>query len=139
MSTHTIPMVHIDDVPEAAKAIIEMLGDSRIVACHGEMGAGKTTLIKAISRELGVEHGMSSPTFGIVNEYAGRSTIYHFDLYRLEKEEELDGIGFDEYIDSGHWCFIEWPDIAADRFPSTASHLYIHRVDSGRQIELRTP
>jgi tRNA threonylcarbamoyladenosine biosynthesis protein TsaE len=139
MSTHTIAMDHIDNVPAAAQAVIGALGNSRIVACHGDLGAGKTTLIKAICRQLGVTHEMSSPTFAIVNEYAGTSPIYHFDLYRLEKEEELDGIGFEEYLDSGNWCFIEWPELAVDRFPSTVSHLYIHRADTGRRIELRTP
>jgi len=133
-----VRMDHINALPAAASRIIEHAGEERIIAFHGELGAGKTTLIKAIATQLGVEGAMSSPTFAIVNEYLGTSTIYHFDLYRLEKEDELDGIGFDEYIDSGNWCFIEWPELAGERLPSSALHAYIHVTQTERYLELRT-
>ncbi len=135
-----IRMDHINDVPAAAAQLIKTAGEIRILAFHGDLGAGKTTLIKEICQQLGVQGTMSSPTFALVNEYLGHadSTIYHFDLYRLEKEEELDGIGFDEYLDSGHWCFIEWPEIATERLPSTTLHLYIHVTETERYLEPRT-
>ena len=131
-------MNDIENVPAVAKQVLERIGDCKVVAIHGEMGAGKTTLIKAMCTQLGVRHAMSSPTFAIVNEYQGESIIYHMDLYRLEKAQELDGIGFDEYMDSGYRCFIEWPGIAADRLPENACHLYIHVSDGGRLIEVST-
>ena len=133
-----IRMDHINDLPTAAKSLLEHIDSTRIVAFHGELGAGKTSFIKALCTQLGVQSAMNSPTFALVNEYLGNSTIYHFDLYRLEKEEELDGIGFDEYIDSGNWCFIEWPEIAAERLPSSTLHAYIHVTQTERYLELRT-
>jgi len=79
----------------------------------GDLGAGKTTLIKAICRRLGVEHEISSPSFGIVNQYdTSQGPAYHFDLYRTRDVSELLEIGFDEYLESGAYCFIEWPEIA---------------------------
>ena len=139
MSPRSIPMNDISDVPEAAKQVLKEVGDNSVVAIKGEMGSGKTTLIKSMCSLLGVRHPMSSPTFAIVNEYQGESIIYHFDLYRLEKPDELDGIGFDEYVDSGNLCFIEWPEIAMDRLPENTCHLYIHSTEDGRLIEVSSP
>ncbi|MBK7270131.1 MAG: tRNA (adenosine(37)-N6)-threonylcarbamoyltransferase complex ATPase subunit type 1 TsaE [Flavobacteriales bacterium] len=88
----------------------------RVFALHGDLGAGKTTLIKAFCSVLGVKDRTSSPSFAIVNEYQ-RDTgeaLYHFDLYRLKAAEELEGIGFNEYLDSGAYCFIEWPELAGE-------------------------
>lgn len=132
-----IDMHHIDDVPGAARELLEQIGSSKVLAFHGDLGAGKTTLIKEICKFLGVKDQMSSPTFAIVNEYLADEPIYHFDLYRLEKEEELDGIGFDDYVDSGQLCLIEWPQIAADRLPGNAVHVYIHVNQSERYLEIR--
>lgn len=86
----------------------------------GDLGAGKTTLVQSMCSFLGVEEPVTSPTFSLVNEYqsTAHGTIYHMDLYRLEKEEDLVQIGLEEYLDSGNLCFIEWPDIAQNKFDS---------------------
>jgi tRNA threonylcarbamoyladenosine biosynthesis protein TsaE len=87
--------------------------DKSIVLFKGDLGAGKTTLIKMICSNKGVQGEMSSPTFSIVNEYSGADdALYHFDLYRIENHEELLDIGFEDYLDSGRICLIEWPSVA---------------------------
>ena len=98
------------DIQNIAKAIINQ-SKHKVILFDGQMGAGKTTLIKALSKELGVIDVANSPTFSIVNEYKTETnqTVFHFDLYRLEEEEEAYDMGIDEYFDSGNWCFIEWP------------------------------
>jgi tRNA threonylcarbamoyladenosine biosynthesis protein TsaE len=101
-----------DRLPEISARLIEASA-SRIFLINGAMGAGKTTLIKALCRKLGSKDELSSPTFSIVNEYAWPGgKIYHFDLYRLKETSELLDIGIEEYLDSGHYCFIEWPSLA---------------------------
>jgi tRNA threonylcarbamoyladenosine biosynthesis protein TsaE len=102
-------------LPSAAKDLLEFAGSKRIFLIEGPMGAGKTTFIKELCRALGSSDDFGSPTFSLVNEYkypSGR--IYHFDLYRLKDRNELPDIGFEEYIDSGNYCFIEWPELAMD-------------------------
>src|SRR6218665_2028081 len=103
--------VEIINLPEAAR---ELLGATnlKVWQVDGEMGAGKTTLIKAIGEAMGVKEVMSSPTFSIVNEYtaANGQPIYHFDFYRLKKEAEAMDIGVEEYLDSGNYCFLEWSE-----------------------------
>jgi tRNA threonylcarbamoyladenosine biosynthesis protein TsaE len=103
------------------------------------MGSGKTTLIKAICRQLGVDESqMSSPTFSIANEYQGiKSKIYHFDLYRVKSEEELFQIGFEEYIDSGCYCFIEWPELAKLFLYDEYLELTLKKSDIHRRLYLR--
>lgn len=99
----------------------------------GEMGAGKTTLIRHLGKKLGVEDHMGSPTFSIVNEYLGiKNPIYHFDLYRIEDEEELDAIGFREYLASGYLCLVEWPELA----PSLLNEPHV-RIDIRPENDLR--
>ena len=107
---------YIDD---AARELIEALPDSRVFAFYGEMGAGKTTLIKALCRVLKVTDVTSSPSFGLIYEYktSGSDSVYHFDFYRIEHLEEAYDIGYEEYIDSGEYCFIEWPDKVASLLP----------------------
>lgn len=110
----------LEEINKTARTIIEYGKTIPLWIFDGSMGAGKTTLIKAICQELGVQDTVNSPTFSIVNEYkdSNGSSIYHFDLYRLEDEEEVLDIGFEEYIYSGNRCFIEWPDIAKDQLPT---------------------
>lgn len=96
---------------EAAKKILNHATDEHFFIFEGEMGAGKTTLIKALAKAMGVDEVVSSPTFSIVNEYdAQGKTIYHFDFYRIKNLQEAYDIGYEEYFYSGNTCFIEWPE-----------------------------
>lgn len=107
------------DLTEVAAQIIESSGTKRLICFEGEMGAGKTTLIKHICKVLGSDDVVTSPTFGIVNEYVGsEGLIYHFDAYRLNDEEEAYDFGIEEYLDSGDWCLIEWPEKIENLLPS---------------------
>ncbi len=114
-----IDAVSIKQLPNAAKQLIEFSGQKdKILLFYGEMGAGKTTFIKAFCAALGVEDTVSSPTFSIVNEYhypAG--IIYHFDFYRLKNQTEALDLGLEEYLDSGEYCLIEWPEKIPDLLP----------------------
>ncbi len=104
----------IQQITAAAKWLKHQTEDQKVICFKGDMGAGKTTFIKAFCKELGVNEPMNSPSFGIVNEYQGDNQvcIYHFDLYRIKNEQELYDIGFEEYLQSGNTCLIEWPEIA---------------------------
>ena len=101
-----------EELAEASEILTNYFKDDRIFAFFGEMGAGKTTFIKAICAELGSYDSANSPTYGIVNEYLLKngSKVYHFDFYRITHIEEAIAIGFDEYLNSGNYCFIEWPE-----------------------------
>ncbi|MFN4198424.1 MAG: tRNA (adenosine(37)-N6)-threonylcarbamoyltransferase complex ATPase subunit type 1 TsaE [Flavobacterium sp.] len=99
---------------------------------HGQMGAGKTTLIKSLSRELGVKDTTASPTFSLVNEYTtANGPVYHFDLYRLKHEREAFDFGIEEYLYSGHYCFIEWPDRIPNLLPEDYVTIHIEVMESG--------
>lgn len=101
----------ISDLPSVASTIIKYADHSHIFLFYGEMGAGKTTLIKSLCESLGVTEPVTSPTFSIVNEYVGASRqIYHFDFYRLKNQNEAFDLGYEEYFYSDAWCFIEWPE-----------------------------
>ncbi|MCM4166228.1 Small ribosomal subunit biogenesis GTPase RsgA [Arenibacter antarcticus] len=105
---------------------------SKILCFHGDMGAGKTTLIKALVKELGGGNVSSSPTFGIVNEYYYQNEEllgYHFDFYRLEDETEALDIGLEDYLYSNTWVFMEWPEKIPSLIPSNATHIYISIID----------
>ena len=101
-----------DDLPKAAAAILESLDGRSVVAFRGEMGAGKTTLIRAICDALGVTDTVTSPTFAIVNEYRGEGIppVYHFDFYRIDRIEEAFDFGYEEYFYGGDLCLVEWPE-----------------------------
>ena len=126
----------VEDIRESAREFLEAFETPSIVAFIGEMGAGKTTFIKAVCAELGVIDIVNSPTFAIVNDYEGQNgnRIYHFDLYRIEKEEEILDIGFEDYIYSGNWCFIEWPEIAESYFPEHTVKVKIEALETGERI-----
>lgn len=117
----------IDEIAQAARDFKAAIGDHRVIAFHGEMGAGKTTFIKALCAEFGVTDNVASPTFAIINEYLTPSdeTIYHFDLYRLETIADLQNIGAEDYFYSGSLCLIEWPDIAEPLLPANTLHVTI--------------
>lgn len=110
----TITIKSVDDLDRAARDFIGQMGDETVYAFYGEMGAGKTTFINALSRALGVQgDDTASPTFAIVNEYRSDTTaelIYHFDLYRIEDIDEALDLGIEDYFDSGALCLLEWPD-----------------------------
>ena len=107
---------NLNEINAVAREFLAALGGRTIIAFYGKMGVGKTTFIKAVCEELGVTDVINSPTFAIVNEYlAGDgSPVYHFDFYRIKRPEELFDIGFEEYVDSGALCFMEWPEQAGD-------------------------
>lgn len=111
----------LDEIQEVAKSLLDQSPENKIYLFEGPLGAGKTTLIKALCRQLGINHDMSSPSFGIINAYLGDgAAVYHFDLYRLQDPMEAFDLGIEEYLSSGKYCFIEWPQIAMDIFKSFA-------------------
>ncbi len=115
------------DMEVIAPEILKAIGDSRVVAMDAPMGAGKTTLVKAICKTLGTPSVVNSPTFAIINDYElpDGKAVYHFDLYRLKNIEEAFNMGFDEYFYSGNYCFVEWPAIAEDILPEDTKILKI--------------
>ena len=130
---------NINQVPNIAKEIISST-KHKILLFYGEMGTGKTTLIKEIVKQLGVDDIANSPTFSIVNEYLSRKgeTIYHFDFYRIEDEEEVYDIGIEEYFYNNAWCFIEWPEKVENLLPLDAVSIYITINNNGtRNIQTK--
>ena len=125
------------DINEAAKQFIENMGDGKVFAFYGKVGAGKTTFIKAICEELGVDDVITSPTFAIVNEYQSATTgdsIYHFDFYRIKKLEEVYDMGYEDYFYSGSLCFLEWPELIDDLLPEDATKVTIEATEEGGRI-----
>ena len=100
----------LDELDSVAEAVLEALDGRTVVAFDAPMGAGKTTLISRIASQLGAEDDVTSPTFAIVNQYEGERTIYHFDMYRIERVEEALDFGCEEYLSSGELCLVEWPE-----------------------------
>ena len=127
----------IDGIVEAAKAFVDAMGEKRVFAFYGKMGVGKTTFIKAVCEEMGVENVINSPTFAIVNEYVdGRGEpVYHFDFYRIKKEQEVLDIGYEDYVYSGNVCFMEWPELIEGLLPADVVKVNIEEdEDGGRAI-----
>ena len=126
----------LDNIHEAAKQFIKNMGKGNIIAFYGKMGAGKTTCIKAIWEELGVEDVITSPTFAIVNEYTTKTgePIYHFDFYRIKKIEEVYDLGYEDYFDSSHLCFLEWPELITDLLPEDTLKVTISVEDDGSRV-----
>ncbi len=133
---NTIRIQDIDHIREAAREFIEHIGDRRVFAFYGKMGAGKTTFVKAICEELGVDDVITSPTFAIINEYtsAKDDTIFHFDFYRIKKLEEVYDMGYEDYFYSGALCFIEWPELIEEILPDDAVRVSITEQDDGSRI-----
>jgi tRNA threonylcarbamoyladenosine biosynthesis protein TsaE len=119
----------LSDLTGIAQQIIDYAGDARIFLFYGDMGAGKTTLIKTLCGELGSTDVITSPTFSIVNEYAGPDKIYHFDFYRLKSQSEALDIGCEEYFYSGNYCFMEWPEKIPDLLPDNYMRVTIETLD----------
>lgn len=124
----------LENIHEAAKQFIAAMDDNTVFAFYGKMGAGKTTFIKALCEELGVNDVINSPTFAIVNEYRSDETgevIYHFDFYRIKKLEEVYDMGYEDYLYSGALCFIEWPELIEEVLPDDAVKVSIEEEEDG--------
>jgi len=126
----------VEKINSVAKEFLAKYGSYRIVAFYGEMGAGKTTFIKALCKAMNVEDEVNSPSFAIVNEYhtADDDVIFHFDFYRLKNIEEALDIGYEEYIYSGHYCFMEWPEKIGPLLPDNRLEVTIEETDDGKRI-----
>lgn len=131
--------IHIDSletIREAARQFIDAMEGRTIFALYGKMGVGKTTFTKALCEELGVQDVINSPTFAIVNEYEdgqGRP-VYHFDFYRIKRLSEAYDIGFDEYLDSGNLCLIEWPELIEELLPEETVKVCIEEQEDGSRV-----
>ena len=140
-----IRIENLDNIRAAAREFIQHMGEARVFAFYGKMGAGKTTFVKAICEELGVEDVITSPTFAIINEYSidnhdiQRSAfnvqrIYHFDFYRIKKLEEVYDMGYEDYFYSGALCFIEWPELIEEILPDDAVRVSIIEQQDGSRL-----
>ncbi len=127
-----------NEIKKAVKFLLSDSGNQKILLFYGEMGAGKTTFIKAFCAALGVEDTVSSPTFSIVNEYQStKGIIYHFDFYRLKNQTEALDLGMEEYLDSGHYCLIEWPEKIPDLLPENYLKINIEvQPDQQRKLTI---
>ena len=139
----TIKIQDIEHIREAAREFIEHIGEHRVFAFYGKMGAGKTTFVKAICEELGVQGIITSPTFAIINEYSidkvqsskfKVQSIYHFDFYRIKKLEEVYDMGYEDYFYSGALCFIEWPELIEEILPDDAVRVSIVEQEDGSRV-----
>ncbi|MED9800370.1 MAG: tRNA (adenosine(37)-N6)-threonylcarbamoyltransferase complex ATPase subunit type 1 TsaE [Prevotella sp.] len=134
-----IEIPSVDKIQEAAWQFVCQMGDAKVFAFYGKMGAGKTTFIKAICQELGVEDVITSPTFALVNEYTAGdgSPIFHFDFYRVKKLEEVYDMGYEDYFYSGALCLMEWPELVEELLPQGAVAVTIHaNADGSRSIDV---
>jgi tRNA threonylcarbamoyladenosine biosynthesis protein TsaE len=129
----------ISELNSVAKEILSSVKNKALLF-YGEMGAGKTTLIKELCKELGIEDVASSPTFSLVNEYhtANSEIVYHFDFYRIEDENEAYDIGIEDYFYSDAWCLIEWPQNIENLLPLESTEIHISVLENGqRNIQLK--
>ena len=139
-----IAINNLSNIREAAREFISHMGDRKVYAFYGKMGAGKTTFIKAICEELGVEDVITSPTFAIINEYSlttphsplTSDVIYHFDFYRIKKLEEVYDMGYEDYFYSGALCLIEWPELIEEVLPEDAVKVQIIEKEDGTRAIL---
>ena len=129
----------LETINEAAQTFLNITAGKKVIALHGEMGAGKTTFVHAVCDILQVKNSVSSPTFSIINEYtsAEGKTIYHLDLYRLKDEQEALNAGVEDCFYSGNLCMVEWPEITPALFPEDTVHCYIKVTgDNERMLEI---
>lgn len=128
----------LDELRKVSEAILEILPEDGILLFYGEMGAGKTTLIKNLCNLLHVKDEVSSPTFSLVNEYQTKvgETLYHFDFYRIKSEEEVMDMGYEDYFYSGSRCFVEWPEKIPNLLPENAIQVHIEVKPSTRLYKI---
>ena len=135
-----IKIQDLEHIHEAAREFIAQIDQQTVFAFYGKMGAGKTTFVKAVCEELGVDDVITSPTFAIVNEYRSAKSgelIYHFDFYRIKKLEEVYDMGYEDYFYSGALCFIEWPELIEELLPEDAVRVVIEeQPDGSRTVKL---
>lgn len=127
----------LDELSKAAEYLIQNHLEKEDLWCfYGEMGAGKTTLIKEVCRQLGVEDNMSSPSFGIINEYesSGGDSVYHFDFYRIKDVQEAEDLGIYDYFFSGNLCLLEWPEMVEEILPEDVLKINIILVDQNTRL-----
>lgn len=131
-----IKIESLDKIRTAAKEFLANMGNGKVFAFYGKMGAGKTTFIKAVCESLGVNDVITSPTFAIVNEYtaADNTPVYHFDFYRIKKIDEVYDMGYEDYFYSGRLCFLEWPELIEDLLPEDAVKISIAMQEDGSRI-----
>lgn len=131
-----IKIQSIQDIDAAAQQFVDAIGDRTVFAFYGSMGAGKTTFIKAICEALGVTDVINSPTFAIVNEYLSGEgdPIYHFDFYRIKREQEVLDIGYEDYVYSGNLCFMEWPELIEGLLPDDVVKVSIEEQADGSRV-----
>ena len=130
---------NLNEIDKISKIILDNIKHINIVLLKGDLGSGKTTLVKSILKKLGVNDEIKSPTFSIVNEYDHPSgPIYHFDLYRIEKIDELDVIGFEEYINNCNICFIEWPEVGMEKIFGNYMQINLGHIDDNKREILIT-
>jgi len=130
---------NLSEIDSVALEFLSMFPDDKVFAFYADMGVGKTTFIKSLNKVLGVVDDVSSPTFSIVNEYESVKgfLVYHFDFYRIDSPEEALDFGFFEYIDSGNYCFIEWPEMIEGLLPENTVKIKMYEdVDGSRVIEM---
>jgi tRNA threonylcarbamoyladenosine biosynthesis protein TsaE len=136
----TLAVNSLTDLDQVARQILDFAGAKRCFLLYGEIGAGKTTLVNKICRLLGAKEAANSPTFSLVNEYTyvadgRRQLIYHIDLYRLDSLAEAMDIGIEDYLYSGAYCFVEWPELIEELVPEDALKIKIEITeDSGRKF-----
>lgn len=131
-----IEITDLKNIRRAASTFLREMGNNKVFAFYGGMGAGKTTFIKALCEEMGVTETVSSPTFAIINEYRGKegTPLFHFDFYRISKLEEAFDFGYEDYFYSGNLCFIEWPELVESILPQDAVKIAIRVMDNGSRI-----
>ena len=125
----------LEEVDLIARKIIAN-STSKVILFNGDMGVGKTTLIKSLVRNLGSDENVSSPTFSLVNEYKTKTscTIYHFDLYRIQEEEELYNFGIEDYLNTSHWILVEWPEILLPLIQTNYNNVSIRLKNNSKRI-----
>ncbi len=142
MSVKEIYINSLEELPQGAKEFFDIVGEKRVFAFKGNMGAGKTTFIKALCEQLGVEDNVCSPTFAIVNVYFSKKAgdVYHFDFYRLDSESQALDIGVEEYFYSGNYCFMEWAENIPSLVPDDCLEVEIEETTSkSRKISIHLP